>query len=335
MVLPIIVDATWLDGSVQFNGQELRRADSALWVGEGSTPLGVLGGIARHNDNSLAVTVNSSDVVTVQPGAVAVPGNSGTANGVYRFANPAADTGTLTARNATNPRIDLVVARAYDTSVVAGHGAFKGQIEIITGTPAASPVAPTLPALAVELARITVPASGGGTATVDNSFRTYAAAIGGLLPVATAARLPVGPNAKWLKAQAIDTGREYFWDGTAWVEDGTWLTWTSTVAPTVNAFTTLVQTCRYTIIGRTVLWRAQLYIQSVGTASGQTTMTMPVPGSTVGSTYIGAGRESAITGRGMNVVRTSSTGATIFAYDNGTSVGAGWDLMLSGNYERA
>lgn len=217
MPLPVSMDATWLDGSVSFNAQELRRADSALFYGEGSAGLGVQGGIARHSDTSLAVTVNASDVVTVQPGAVVIPGNFGTGNGVYRTALASAETGTLTARNATNPRIDLVVFRVLDTSVVAGHGAYTGRIEIIAGTPAASPVAPSLPTLAVELARITVPIAGGAAATVDSSFRQFSAALGGILPVATATRLPSTPNPKWVRAVAIDTGREYIWNGTAWV----------------------------------------------------------------------------------------------------------------------
>lgn len=217
MPFPSNMDATWLDGSVSFNAQELRRADSALVIGEGTNPLGVAGGIVRHNDNSLAVTINASDLVTVQPGAVMIPGNSGTANGVYRTALPAAETGNLVARNATNPRIDLVVFRAMDTSVVAGHGAYTGRLEIIAGTPAASPVAPALPAMAVELARINVPIAGGGTATVDSTRRTFAAAIGGTLPVSTASQLPTAPNAKWTRAVTIDTGREYVWTGASWM----------------------------------------------------------------------------------------------------------------------
>lgn len=215
MVLPASMDATWLDGAVQFNGQELRRADSALWTGTGAA-LGVQGGIVRHADNSLAVTVSVADVVTVQPGAVVIPGNAGTANGVYRTALPVAETGNLTARNATNPRIDRVIYRVLDTSVVGSHGAYTGRVEILTGVAGVSPALPALPTLAVELARINVPASGGGAATVDSTWREYAAAIGGILPVATKDRLPATPNAKWLKAIAIDTGVDYYWNGTAW-----------------------------------------------------------------------------------------------------------------------
>lgn len=221
MPLPVSMDATWLDGAVQFNGQELRRADSGLFVGEGSSPLGVLGGVARHNDNSLMVTVNASDLITIQPGAAIIPGNAGVGNGVYRTALGAAETGQLAARNATNPRMDRVIYRVLDTSVVGSHGAYTGRIEVLTGAPNATPAngMVTLPTLAIELARITVPATGGGVATVDSTWRSYAAAIGGTLPVPSAARLPATPNAKWLKAVALDTGKEYLWTGTQWVPE--------------------------------------------------------------------------------------------------------------------
>lgn len=236
MVLPVSVDATWLNpASVQLNAQELRRADSALFNGDGSA-FGVLGGIVRHGDLSLAVTVNASDVITVQPGAVVVPGNAGVGNGCYRTALGAADTGNLLARNATNPRIDLVVFRVLDTDVVGTHGAYTGRVEVITGTPAAAPVVPALPTLAVELARITVPAAAGGTATVDSSFRTFAVALGGTLPVATFARLPT-TDVKWDTAVAVDTGIRYLWNGTGWSPVNNKTLDYSTATATVNTTT--------------------------------------------------------------------------------------------------
>lgn len=219
MPLPVSMDATWLDGAVQFNGQELRRADSGLFVGEGSAPLGVWGGVVRHNDNSLMVTVNASDLITIQPGAAVIAANAGVGNGVYRTALGAAETGQLAARNATNPRMDRVIYRVLDTSVVGSHGAYTGRIEVLTGEPNATPAngMVALPSLAIELARITVPATGGGVATVDSTWRTYAAAIGGVLPVPSVSRLPAS-GAKWTEAVAIDTGLEYRWSGSAWVQ---------------------------------------------------------------------------------------------------------------------
>lgn len=225
MAIPIdLGNVTWLNlaSGQQLDAGELRRADAALVAGGGGSPWG---GIARHSDTEFDVTVNGSDVVTVQPGAVVIPGNAVAESGIYRSSLDAAQSGSLAARNATNPRIDLLIFRAMDTDVVAGHAAYKGRIELVTGTPAASPSAPALPTMAVELARITVPQTAGGAATVDTSFRTYATAAGGTLILPTAARAPASA-AKWQRAVTLDNGRTLIWDGSSWTKEGASLSYT-------------------------------------------------------------------------------------------------------------
>lgn len=219
MAFPVDVDATWVNTGASYDAGELRRADAALFAGAGSA-LGVGGGIVRHGDTSLAVTVDASDNVTIQAGAVVIPGNAVAGTGVYRSALSASTTQPLAARDATNARIDLIVFRQMDTDVVGSHGAYTGRIDKITGTPSATPTAPALPSMAVELARLTVPASGGGTATVDSSFRTYATSVGGRLAVPTSARLP-SSAAQYSKAVALDTGTEYQFIGSAWTSNST------------------------------------------------------------------------------------------------------------------
>lgn len=214
MPIPIDVDATWLNpGSITLDAGELRRADAALLAGANGIPFG---GIARHSNTSLAVTVNGSDQVTVQAGSVIVPGNAVSQTGAYRASLSAAQTGTLSARNATNGRIDLVIFRVLDTDVVGAHAAYKGRVEFVTGTPSATPVAPTLPTMAVELARITVPQTGGGAATVDSTYRTYACAAGGTLVVATASRLPLVNVPNRQRAMVLDVGIEHEYRAGAW-----------------------------------------------------------------------------------------------------------------------
>lgn len=216
MAIPTDVEGTWFNTTVSLDAGELRRADAAMFAGDGSVTTGVRGGIVRHADTSLAVTVDGSDVVTVQPGTVVVPGDAVAGTGPYRLSLAAAITGALAARNATNPRITLVIFRAYDDDVVGSHNAYKGTIEFVNGTAAASPTAPALPSMAVELARITVPNTGGGAATVDSTFRTYATAIGGELVVSTLARLPAA-SPTYQRARVLDTGLKYEWSGAAWV----------------------------------------------------------------------------------------------------------------------
>lgn len=163
--MPVLAttDATWVnEASVSYDAAELRRADAAPFAS---------GGVA----SGLAVTVDASDVVTVAAGRWVIDGDSVVSGtGVYRGGIGAAASVALDARDATNSRIDLVVARQYDPDIVPAHTESAGKVEVITGTPAASPSAPALPDLAVELARITVPASGGAAASVDSSQRDEA-----------------------------------------------------------------------------------------------------------------------------------------------------------------
>lgn len=335
MPLPVSMDATWLDGAVQFNGQELRRADASLWTGEGSTPLGVWGGITRHSDTSLAVTVNASDLITIQPGACVIAGNAGVGNGAYRTALGAAETGQLAARSATNPRIDRVIYRVLDTSVVGSHGAYTGRIEVLTGTPAASPAVPALPTLAIELARITVPATGGGVATVDSSWRPYAAAIGGILPVATAARLPATPNAKWLKAVAIDTGREYTWNGAAWILDGTWVTYGVAITSEFGAYANASATGRYVIFGKTIHFAILGTIITAGTASGGVRLALPVAVNTGGGQVVAFGRENQSTGAAVMGILNSPTLVNVLRYDNASVIADNRSVHITGTAELA
>ncbi|HEY0889380.1 MAG TPA: hypothetical protein VGE38_07205 [Nocardioides sp.] len=221
------VDATW-DTGVTMDAAELRRADTAMFLGDGAAN-GVRGGIVRHGDTSLAVSVNGSDQVTVQPGAFAIPAATGL--GVYRGALSAATSAVaLTARNGTNPRIDLVVIQVTGTNAT---------VKTIDGTPGSSPSAPALPAQHIELARVTVPQVGGGAVTVDSSWRAYATGLGGTLLVETSARLPGSGNQKGQRAVALDTARGHTWNGTTWVADGQWgaytPAWTSTgTAPSLG-----------------------------------------------------------------------------------------------------
>lgn len=215
------VDATW-DTGVSMDAAELRRADTTMFLGDGSAN-GLRGGIVRHGDTSLAVSVNGSDQVTVQPGAFVIPAATGL--GAYRGALPAVTAATgITARNGTNPRIDLVVIQVDGTAAI---------VKTIDGTPGASPSAPALPAQHIELARITVPAVGGGAVTVDSTWRAYATGLGGTLYVETSARLPGSGNQKGQRAIALDTGKDHVWDGTAWRVDAAprgWLGYAQTTA---------------------------------------------------------------------------------------------------------
>jgi hypothetical protein len=108
---------------------------------------------------SLAVGANSPAGMSVRVAAGwgAVVGTTTTDMGVYTFYNDALNTLTITTADPTNPRIDLVCATVRDAFY---SGAFNDVIfQVIAGTPAGSPVAPTLPDNSISLATVAVGAA--------------------------------------------------------------------------------------------------------------------------------------------------------------------------------
>ncbi|NML50532.1 hypothetical protein HHL19_12765 [Streptomyces sp. R302] len=164
----------------------------------------------------LAVTGTGPGTMTasVAPGRALI--QSTEAAGAYPVSLDTALTITFADGNASNPRFDLVVLRIYDGAVDGG-AETKGAIEIIQGAAAATPVVPTVPAAAIALAQVRVPAgasagTGGidwGTAITDR--RTGTVAVGGILVGA-----PTAPGA--YPGQFRDGGRGIErWNGTSWM----------------------------------------------------------------------------------------------------------------------
>lgn len=109
--------------------------------------------------SSMAVTQNSPAGMSVRvaSGWAAVIGTTTTNMGVYTAYNDATVTLTITTANPTLPRIDLVCMTIRDAYY---SGANNDVIyQVIAGTAAASPVAPTLPANSISLATIAVGAA--------------------------------------------------------------------------------------------------------------------------------------------------------------------------------
>lgn len=109
--------------------------------------------------SSLAVTANSPAGMSVRvaSGWAAILGTTTTGMGAYTIYNDATVVQTITTADATNPRIDLVCATVRDAYY---SGANNDVIfQVIAGTPASSPVAPTLPDNSISLATVYVGAA--------------------------------------------------------------------------------------------------------------------------------------------------------------------------------
>jgi hypothetical protein len=138
---------SWLQAG-SYPAQYDRLTAQALWA-----TTGIIG------SSSLAVTANSPAGMSVRiaSGWAAVVGTTTSNMGVYTIFNDATVVQTITTADPTNPRIDLVCATVRDAYY---SGANNDVIfQVIAGTPAGSPVAPSLPANSISLATVLVGAA--------------------------------------------------------------------------------------------------------------------------------------------------------------------------------
>ena len=108
------------------------------------------------NATDLAVTQNSPAgmSVLVASGWAAIVGTTQSNMGTYMAYNDATTTLTVSTANPSNPRIDIVVVTVNDAYYTGSLN--NVTFQVIAGTPAASPVAPSTPANSLLLATIAV-----------------------------------------------------------------------------------------------------------------------------------------------------------------------------------
>lgn len=94
--------------------------------------------------------------VQVAVGYAAIVGTTQSNMGVYTAFNDGATTATITTANPSNPRIDRVCLTVSDAFYTGALNTVA--INVVAGTPAASPVAPATPANSISLATIAVAA---------------------------------------------------------------------------------------------------------------------------------------------------------------------------------
>ena len=139
-------------GSIQHPAILFRRALAGI-VGEGIASFN--SGNKRTPDD-LKVTENSPAAmsVIVARGGGYVQGDDVSDQGVYFVYNDGNKVVTVPAADASNPRKDIIVARIKDnTHGVAGD---TWALELVAGTPSATPSEPALPASALKLATVDV-----------------------------------------------------------------------------------------------------------------------------------------------------------------------------------
>lgn len=180
-----------------------------------ATTLRTRGGVHPSLGNQLAVTQAGSPNMTVlvDTGVCSIPGTESSTQGNYFAGNDASVTLSISAAHATLPRIDIVVVNIRDAAYSGASN--DSQIQVVTGTPAASPAVPTAPNNSITLAQVAV---GAAVTSIVNAnitdTRTYMASVGGIIPIRNIAAAPT--SAEMVEGQllwAMDTNVLYVFDG--------------------------------------------------------------------------------------------------------------------------
>lgn len=142
------------------------------------------------NTSSLAVTQAAVPAMAVQvaSGWGAIVGNFTSNMGVYQFYNDAATQLTVTTANPSNPRIDRVVVTIQDAYYTGSSNTVTFQV--IAGTPAGSPVAPSVPVDSLSLATIAVAA--GATSITNANITDTRVSVTTNLPVGDITEVQAG-----------------------------------------------------------------------------------------------------------------------------------------------
>jgi hypothetical protein len=207
-------DARWINedaGAPAYDAGELRRTEAVHLAPKGAsgvTPFGAVQGV-RPGFTSGLVTLAGSTITVKAHGGVLSPDLSIT-QGPYVYQLNADETHTLTAAHATLVRDDLVYVQVSDDDEDG-----SGDREVVSGYLAGTPGAglPSLPARSVELARINVPASGGGSAVLTER-QLYTAAAGGVLPVRDSGDYPAHYEGRVIYDLTLN--KLLISDGSAW-----------------------------------------------------------------------------------------------------------------------
>ena len=152
--------------------------------------------------------------VDVAAGRAYVAGDEATYQGLYFVENRGVVNLAVSAADATNPRKDLVVLQVEDSTYSGATDA--ASLAVVTGTPAASPVEPTVPDNALVLALVDVAANETTILSADITDRrtNLASSLGGVTPT-TASTRPASPRAGD-PIYEQDTGNFSVWTGLAW-----------------------------------------------------------------------------------------------------------------------
>src|ERR1035438_4579350 len=140
-----------MNGQTPFRSYDIgTRVYSAGTASANQVPSGVFPGIG-----GMQVVATSGMNVGVNAGYCCVASSAGGLQGGYVFGLMTSTSFSVAAADTVNPRIDIVVAYVQDNA----NNTSSSYVEILTGTPAGSPIAPTAPSNSLILAQVNVAAN--------------------------------------------------------------------------------------------------------------------------------------------------------------------------------
>jgi hypothetical protein len=244
--------------------EDVRRMFHAL---AGGSPNNA-NGIFESGDLAVAEKGTPNMSVDIAEGAAWIAGSEATYQGSYFIENRASLNIAVAAADATNPRKDLVVAKVEDSAYSGATNAWS--LSVVTGTPAASPSEPAVPANSIVLAMIDVAAL---STTVLNAVISDRRIITqeGQAPRGTVTTTSVARPASPQTGDVIyetDTTMLRVWNGSSWdlISNGsTWQTWTPVITQSVT-ITHTVTRAKYFVNGSMITAQGSLNLTSAGTA---------------------------------------------------------------------
>lgn len=218
--MAIVNPPGWIQALSTHTAAQLRMYTASMLAGTSTsaTVLRARGGVHPGFGSELAVTQAGSPnmSVLVESGACSIPGTESSTQGNYFAVNDAQVTLSISAAHATLARIDIVVVNVRDAQYSGANN--DVQLQVVTGTPASSPVAPSAPANSITIAQVAV---GAAVSSIVNAnitdTRDYVAAVGGLINTRNIAAAPTSAQiteGQFIWSNSGDT--LHIWDGSAY-----------------------------------------------------------------------------------------------------------------------
>jgi hypothetical protein len=320
------VDA--VSGAPSYTGRMLREA-ALTPLTAGATAARPFGGISGVRPGTAANIGTMSGLgYTVTPFGGLVDGETSNLAGVYGFAFPANETGTINAQTGT-ARTDLLSVKINDPA--EGDSGLPSVTLVYTvGAPTA-----VSPGHGFDVYKINVPATGGGSPTLTWVAPVTAAA-GGRVQTETLSQLTAMSVRAGTYGQVFADGNAannmtYKYNGSAWKEwESDWIAYTPTFTASSGTFTTISGvSAEYKWVSGAMFLRLSFQTASVGSATG--TIFVSLPGSyTVGGDFIG---DAYNVSAGVPGPFSATTGATTIGmtkYDGTSFIGTGNFLRAQG-----